>query len=66
MFAHQVRLGPFQLRCYTRSKSQGVLAVRKIYKTLDPSCDICGTQMAEHKCKITCPHCDYTRDCSDP
>ena len=31
-----------------------------------PVCDICGAQMVEQKCKIRCPNCGYTRDCSDP
>lgn len=31
-----------------------------------PVCDICGAQMNEQKCKIRCPNCGYTRDCSDP
>ena len=30
------------------------------------SCWVCGTIMREIKCKIVCPHCGYTRDCSDP
>ena len=29
-------------------------------------CWVCGTIMHEIKCKIVCPHCGYTRDCSDP
>jgi rubrerythrin len=29
-------------------------------------CWICGAIMREIKCKIVCPHCGYTRDCSDP
>jgi len=29
-------------------------------------CDICGTVMLERNCKILCPNCGYTRDCSDP
>ncbi len=29
-------------------------------------CDICGSQMYERQCKIICPNCGYTRDCSDP
>lgn len=29
-------------------------------------CDRCGERMAEHHCKIVCPRCGYTRDCSDP
>lgn len=29
-------------------------------------CDICNTPMLEMKCKIICPNCGYTRDCSDP
>ena len=30
------------------------------------TCDICGGQMFERQCKILCPNCGYTRDCSDP
>ena len=29
-------------------------------------CDICGAVMLEKQCKIRCPNCGYTRDCSDP
>jgi predicted RNA-binding Zn-ribbon protein involved in translation (DUF1610 family) len=30
-------------------------------------CDLCGFLLAvEHHCKIVCPNCGYTRDCSDP
>jgi len=29
-------------------------------------CWVCGTVMREIKCKLVCPHCGYTRDCSDP
>ena len=29
-------------------------------------CEICGTQMQDRSCKITCPNCGFTRDCSDP
>ncbi len=29
-------------------------------------CDRCGEAMYEHHCKIVCPRCGYTRDCSDP
>ncbi|HEX9708916.1 MAG TPA: hypothetical protein VGB42_02980 [Candidatus Thermoplasmatota archaeon] len=29
-------------------------------------CWVCGAVMREIKCKIMCPHCGYTRDCSDP
>ena len=32
----------------------------------DLSCEICGALMIEQKCKIRCPNCGYTRDCSDP
>ena len=32
----------------------------------DLSCEICGAEMVERKCKIRCPNCGYTRDCSDP
>jgi len=29
-------------------------------------CWVCGTPMREIHCKLVCPHCGYTRDCSDP
>ena len=29
-------------------------------------CDICGAVMVSRQCKIRCPNCGYTRDCSDP
>ena len=29
-------------------------------------CDVCGTKMVEIHCKLVCPQCGYTRDCSDP
>ncbi len=29
-------------------------------------CEICGHRMYERNCKITCPNCGFTRDCSDP
>ena len=29
-------------------------------------CELCGTVMYDHNCKIVCPNCGYTRDCSDP
>jgi len=31
-----------------------------------PVCDLCGSAMVEHHCKIVCPQCGYMRDCSDP
>ena len=30
------------------------------------TCEICGHRMSERHCKIVCPNCGYTRDCSDP
>ena len=30
------------------------------------TCEICGQRMSERHCKIICPNCGYTRDCSDP
>ena len=30
------------------------------------TCEICGAQMVQRQCKITCPNCGFTRDCSDP
>ena len=32
----------------------------------DMACEICGAEMVARKCKIRCPNCAYTRDCSDP
>jgi hypothetical protein len=29
-------------------------------------CELCGTVMYDHSCKIVCPNCGYKRDCSDP
>jgi hypothetical protein len=29
-------------------------------------CDLCGSTMVEHHCKLLCPRCGYMRDCSDP
>jgi hypothetical protein len=31
-----------------------------------PVCDLCGARMIERHCRIVCPQCGYTRDCSDP
>ncbi|MBX6365618.1 MAG: hypothetical protein IRZ00_17250 [Gemmatimonadetes bacterium] len=31
-----------------------------------PVCDLCGATMYELHCKLICPACGYTRDCSDP
>jgi DNA-directed RNA polymerase subunit RPC12/RpoP len=31
------------------------------------ACDLCGHEpMIDHACKLRCPRCGYTRDCSDP
>lgn len=30
------------------------------------ACDSCGAMMLEQHCKLVCPRCGYTRDCSDP
>ena len=30
------------------------------------TCEICGFSMLSRQCKIRCPNCGYTRDCSDP
>ena len=29
-------------------------------------CEICGFRMRARNCKISCPNCGFTRDCSDP
>ena len=35
-------------------------------KSYDLTCEICGGTMVERNCKIKCPNCGFTRDCSDP
>ena len=35
-------------------------------KYYDLTCEICGATMVERACKIKCPNCGFTRDCSDP
>ena len=35
-------------------------------KAEDLTCEICGSQMVQRQCKISCPNCGFTRDCSDP
>ena len=30
------------------------------------TCEICGFRMVSRQCKIRCPNCGYTQDCSDP
>lgn len=30
------------------------------------TCDRCGFEVEEVKCKIVCSNCGYYRDCSDP
>jgi len=35
-------------------------------KSYDLTCEICGATMVERSCKIKCPNCGFTRDCSDP
>ena len=35
-------------------------------KADDLTCEICGSQMVQRQCKISCPNCGFTRDCSDP
>ena len=39
-----------------------VLTVEEVRMT----CDICGPAMLARHCKLLCPSCGYTRDCSDP
>ena len=29
-------------------------------------CDVCNAPTAEVHCKVVCPNCGFTRDCSDP
>lgn len=30
------------------------------------ACDICGSPMQEHHCKLVCHACGFVRDCTDP
>lgn len=42
-------------------------ATRKNWdKIFKPKCDRCGEILNEEKCKLRCPNCGFTRDCSDP
>ncbi len=44
-----------------------MLLLKAAFKNLyDLTCEICGCEMIEQKCKIKCPNCGFTRDCSDP
>ena len=29
-------------------------------------CDQCGEGTLEHHCRVVCPKCGFTRDCTDP
>ena len=29
-------------------------------------CDVCGAELLPIHCKLICPRCGFTRDCSDP
>lgn len=35
-------------------------------EALGQRCWVCGAVMREVKCKLLCPCCGFTRDCSDP
>lgn len=41
-------------------------ALSPVDRADDLTCEICGAQMIQRQCKITCPNCGFTRDCSDP
>lgn len=44
-----------------------VLFLKAVFrKFYDLTCEICGCEMVERSCKIKCPNCGFTRDCSDP
>jgi rubrerythrin len=54
-------------------RTPGLNAVRKGYKLVAMTtqqdlyiCDVCGAEMLEIHCKLICPRCGFTRDCSDP
>lgn len=44
----------------------GVRRPMKLVCPDDLTCEICGSHMVQRNCKIHCPNCGYTRDCSDP
>ncbi len=55
------------------SKWLALNAVGKGYKLITMTtqqdlyiCDVCGAEMLEIHCKLICPRCGFTRDCSDP
>ena len=52
--------------CYTRPKALEVTCMSRTLVAHDLTCDLCGAEMVERKCKIRCLNCGYTRDCSDP
>ena len=46
-------------------ESNGDLARR--FGPDESHCELCGFALSlERHCKIICPNCGYTRDCSDP
>lgn len=50
----------------TRAFTQAVAPSFPASGAEDLTCEICGAQMTQRQCKITCPNCGFTRDCSDP
>ncbi len=44
--------------------AQPLFRLRQVPK--EHVCELCGTVMYDHHCKIVCPNCGYKRDCSDP
>ncbi len=55
-------------KCQAASDSGVVRVMRKPAsdKSYELNCEICGATMIERNCKIRCPNCGFTRDCSDP
>ena len=54
-------------------RASALNAVGKGYKLITMTtqqdiyvCDVCGAEMLEIHCKLICPRCGFTRDCSDP
>jgi uncharacterized Zn finger protein (UPF0148 family) len=43
-----------------------LLIIATLNSPYDLTCEICGCVMIERSCKIKCPNCGFTRDCSDP
>ena len=42
------------------------MKIVEVEPTVRGLCDVCSAPTAEVHCKVVCPNCGFTRDCSDP